>query len=171
MNSEALHQQVAMHEWFQQMQRSRDLILESMVSLDLQGSSPLEEEAAGRHLLEVAAMQRNALITPQGMQMAKAYPMVPLYLFCPAMLPRNTHTGYGNGNNNNTNGLLYAFKNSKLAEYRENNDWRIYTIKDGSRSATKLRLFQNKRSGIVQSGEPFDIRMKRVRKNIRKENW
>lgn len=155
LETQALEMQIALHEWFQQLQRCRDIIHECLINIDVREETWLEHEIAQRHLLEASVMQRNALVMPHGHRSMRAYPTIPVQLLNPSLTTSN---------------LLDGFLQFKFVEYREKDDWEIYTHKDLI-SSFKYRLFRHKSTGVTQCGEPFSVRMKRIRESILKESW
>lgn len=168
LDAEALRQQILSHEWYQQLHRGRDIINEAMTMVDCSYGSYLETEMNSRHLLEAVVMQRNALAMPiVAHRQSMAYPLLPEYILHPQTIATEK---IAKKKGNNSEHILKILKDKKVLDYRETNEWKIYTQKD-LKSNFKHRLFENKRSGIVQIGEPFDLRMKRSRKKIKKESW
>jgi len=177
LEAQALQLQIALHEWFQQLQRSRDIIHECINVIDSREETWLEHEVAQRHLLEASVMLRNTLVMPFGQRSMRAYPTIPIQLLNPALLSRPHNPNLNSKQlNQSSNGikvhenLLDKFRQLKYIEYCEKDDWEIYTHKDLITNM-KYRLFRNKATGVTQTGEPFSVRMKRIRESLKKESW
>lgn len=167
LDADTLKAQILSHEWYQQLQRSREITQETLKMIDLKSETWLEHEIASRHLLEAVVMHRNTLTMPVfGTRQGIAYPNLPVYLLHPSTIQSSNIVGSVTGKLNE----LDLLRENKMVDFRETLHWKIYTQRE-LKLNIKQRVFVNKRSGVVQTGEPFDIRMKKCRQNIKSELW
>ena len=125
--------------------------------LDISEVSWLESEIYRRHLLEAAVLQRNALVFPRSAREAKCFGALPTHLSTPhsLRLPRD---------------LPSLMKNHRVTHV-ELGVWVQYTVHADYDAGRKLTFFHNSKTGMVQTGEPFDVRCHRKRDAFTHHKW